>query len=358
METRQNQKAGNNSQLIQAGTINNIGITEKRVREIFDELVPIALQNYYTNEANRQTVTRSTTFAEKTTTKFVEKGFLEAFSDPSFQFLLQEAIKRAAMTERERDYDLLSELMIHRFEKKDDRAARVGINRAVEIVDQISDDALLALTVIHSVSLFIIQADNLDQSLEKLDKFYSEIIYDKLPENFEWLDQLDILDAIRYSSGGIRKTLSLEDFWYNKLDGFLKFGINKKSDNYPKALSLLKSIDLNEDCFKKNHSEEYLNIGAMNKANIENLRRIHPNGKEEMITKKEQDVLEKVYDLYDEKKVDKKKFTSMIDQYKNLQVLRKWWNGLGDYFIQITSVGRVLAHSNAQRINPNLPPLD
>ncbi len=61
-----------------------------------------------------------------------------------FQLLLVEAQKAAASTERVADYDLLSELLIHRFEKGENRVMRAGISRAVEIVDKISDDAMLA----------------------------------------------------------------------------------------------------------------------------------------------------------------------------------------------------------------------
>ena len=44
-------------------------------------------------------------------------GVLEAFSDPAFQILLAEAQKRAAATEREVDYQLLSELLVCHVQK-------------------------------------------------------------------------------------------------------------------------------------------------------------------------------------------------------------------------------------------------
>ena len=81
-------------------------------------------------------------------------GALEAFADPSFQILLVEAQKTAASTERPADYALLSELLIHRFQKGENRIVRAGISRAIGIVDVISDDALLGLTILHSASGF------------------------------------------------------------------------------------------------------------------------------------------------------------------------------------------------------------
>ena len=79
------------------------------------------------------------------------EGALQKFSDPSFQFLITEAHKTAASTEREADYDLLSELLLHRVKKDKDRKVRVGIKKAIEIVDQVDDDALCALTVAYTI---------------------------------------------------------------------------------------------------------------------------------------------------------------------------------------------------------------
>jgi hypothetical protein len=42
---------------------------------------------------------------------------------------------------------------------------------------------------------------------------------------------------------------------------------------------------------------------------------------------------------------------------KYLRVLREWWDGI-DANVQVTSVGKVLAHANAQRCDKSLPMLD
>ncbi len=43
---------------------------------------------------------------------------------------------------------------------------------------------------------------------------------------------------------------------------------------------------------------------------------------------------------------------------KILKKLRAWWNTLKDKSLKITSVGRVIAHSNAQCIDGTLPSLN
>ena len=113
---KQIQKAGENSQQIQAGAINitNVmGIDEKRAREIFNEMYIIARRDF-SRDAYECANERVAQFEESLMPKIMQiDGALEKFADPSFQFLITEAHKTAAATERVADYDLLSELLVH-----------------------------------------------------------------------------------------------------------------------------------------------------------------------------------------------------------------------------------------------------
>lgn len=348
------QNTGANSQPIQAQTV-IVGIDEKRAREIVDEKLSIALDTF-SIEANTIAKKRNEKFNISLIKRMVQENALSAFSDPSFLILLVEAQRRAASAEREHDYDLLSELMVHRFQKGSDRIIRAGISRAIEIVDQISDEALLAITVFHSVSYFIPDTGNMNQGLKTLDNLFNKIIYDTLPTDNKWLDHLDILDAIRTSSFG--GTKSLEDFWYEKFDGYLKNGINRKSEEYNEAKETLIKAGFNPNCLVKNIlNKKYFKIAVMNKNRISDLTVTDLLG-EHPVTNSQRSALERVYDLYDDSKMSKENFVEEIEKYPNLKKLREWWNTLEKQAIQITSVGRVLAHSNAQRIDRNLPPLD
>lgn len=53
----------------------------------------------------------------------------------------------------------------------------------------------------------------------------------------------------------------------------------------------------------------------------------------------------------------KNSFMNEWIRYPNLAKLKNWWEKL-PYSFNVTSVGRVLAHANAQRCNNTLPPLD
>lgn len=355
MADKQVQKAGPSSQQFQIGTV-VIGVDEKRAREIANEQVHIALKDF-TTEAAIIANKRSEEFNSVLIERMVQEKALAAFSDPSFQILLIEAQKRAASSEREQDYDLLSELMVYRFQKGSNRNIRVGISRAVEIVDQISDDALLGITVFHSVTNFIPLSGYMEEGLKVLDDLFSKVIYGTLPTNNDWLDHLDILDAIRISSFGNMKLL--EDFWYDHFDGYLKNGIEIDSEKHKEAIDILKNANLSLTLLVKNtFNEKYVKLELLNKNRISNLIMEVADSGSRSTTESERIALEKVYDLYDGNKMSKEDFIKEIERYQSLKILREWWNTLQNKPIQITSVGRVLAHSNAQRIDRNLPPLD
>jgi hypothetical protein len=109
------QKAGDNAQQFQIQS-ETIGIDEKRAREIYDEKYAIAKRDF-TEEALQIANERVEEFENRLIPKIeaVNNG-LNAFADPSFQLLLIDA-QKAAATERVVDYDLLSELLVHRIEK-------------------------------------------------------------------------------------------------------------------------------------------------------------------------------------------------------------------------------------------------
>lgn len=368
MMTKQSQKGGDGSANIQTDKmVVNVGIDEKRAREIYQEM-NLQLRKDYSQEALNIANTRVIEFENRLMPKMEEvNGALEAFADPSFQLLLVEAQKTAAATERPADYDLLSELLIHRFQKGENRITRAGITRAVEIVDEISDEALLGLTVSHALSNFVPLSGDVHQGLSVLNDLFGKIFYGKLPVGNDWLDHLDILDAARLSSFGNMK--KIQQYYPEIIVGYVDVGIEKKSENHDKAIEILKSKNLPQDILVDHaFNGDFVRINVSNKNQISSLtlhHQIQHNGKmavlpvslsEEQIT-----AINSMYDLYKQdskiKKENIKLFMEEWDKRPNLKTLRVWWDNIGTSF-QITTVGKVLAHSNAQRCDNNLPPLN
>lgn len=370
MSDKQVQKAGNNAQQLQAEIINitNVsGIDEKRAREIFNEMYDIARKDF-TQDAYQCANDRVAKFEEAFMPKMLKvEGALQKFSDLSFQFLITEAHKTAAATEREADYDLLSELLLHRVKKDKDRKVRVGIKKAIEIVDQVDDDALCALTVAYTVERLFPATGSIIQGLNVLENVFSKLCYTNLCKGREWLDHLEILDAVRLTQFSSLKKLDL--FYAEQLDGYVCVGIKKESENYQKALSLLNSGNLPRELLCDHELlEGYVRLPVINKKQICSLKLVNRqmiSGKlvDQFIeTSNEQNsILEQIYDLYDKNEEQKKIVTDNFalewKKRETLNLLLKWWNEIPMAF-DITAVGTVLAHANAQRCDSSIPPLE
>ena len=134
---KQSQQAGEGSQLVQAGTIViNQGVSEERVRTVFNEMVPRALEEY-TKEAYAKANERITNWENSVLPRINEvEGMLEAFADPAFQRVLRKAQQSAAVTDEKADYDLLTELLVCHVQKGTNRKNRASILEATEVDQQ------------------------------------------------------------------------------------------------------------------------------------------------------------------------------------------------------------------------------
>ncbi|KAA1164614.1 LPO_1073/Vpar_1526 family protein [Pseudoalteromonas fuliginea] len=368
MMNRQSQKGGDGSTNFQTEQmVVHVGIDEKRAREVFQEM-NLQLKREYTQEALDIANARVTEFENSLLPKMENvEGALEAFSDPSFQLLLVDAQKTAAATERPADYDLLSELLIHRFKKGEDRVARAGISLAVDIIDKISDEALLGLTVAHSVTSFFPASGDIHQGLNTLNDIFGKIFYGTLPSGQEWLDHLDILNTIRISSFGNLK--KIQEYYSDVLSGYIDGGIEKNSENQTRAFEIL---DLNRlprnILIEHSLNKNFLRIPVTNRAQIQNLvlqQEVHRDGAQVIIpvqlTNEQKNAIDSIYGIYStDSNIKKNNISLFMDEWNkrdNLRVLKEWWDNIPTA-ISITSVGKVLAQSNAQRCDKNLPPLD
>lgn len=345
----------------------NLGIDEKRAREVFHEM-NLQLRREYTQEALTVADARVSAFENSLMPKMEKvEGALAAFTDPSFQLLLVEAQKIAAATERPADYDLLAELLLHRFEKGSNRIARAGIGFAIDMVDKVSDDALLGLTVAHAVQSFYPVTGDINKGLDVLDDLFGKIIYGQLPSADEWLDHLDVLNAVRLISfGSLNK---IENYFPQKLSGYVDVGIDKNSENFVIALKILDENHLPRELLVDHDlDDKYVRLLVTSKREINSimlLKSVAQNGATHStpvsLAEKQIEALNSIYSLYSQDDVLKKKnidsFMSEWNSRKNLKILREWWDGIPTSFA-ITSAGKVLAHSNAQRCDSNLPSLN
>lgn len=359
MMNEMQQEAGDNSQQIQNKMENCIvvvnGIDEKRAREIFDEKI-LALQKELTEVAMNKAEERVRNFNNDLITRMKEiENSFEVLREPAFHFMLKEAQKTAARTEKPADYELLSELLLRRIEIGNNTNVKAGIKRAVEIVDEVSDESLTALTL----SLAIIGCNpfsgSIFQGLDTLDDLFEKIFDRHLPNSAdnEWIDNLEIVGAIRISQIG--KLNTFETIYSNTMSGYCVAGIKKHSDNYKKAFEMLKKFQLPPSTLCINElNEEYMRLPIASENLIEKLQFTMTN---QPLNEEQKKILHEIYSMYDNDnellKSIQEIFNKEIEKRKNLKIAKDWWNNIPIVF-NLTSVGRSLAYANLKRIDPQL----
>lgn len=365
MENKQIQKAGDGSQQLQVvnPTI-NVGITEQRAREIFSEMNAIARQNY-TQDAWELAMKRVGMFETLLMSKVEQiDGMLEAFRDPSFQFLLVEAQKRAAASDRKSDLEMLAELLAHRVEKSNERKTKASISKAVEIVDQIDDDALCGLTMVYAINSWCAVSGGISEGLNVMNELLSSLCYRELPHGFDWVYHLDILDAVRSSPVGTFKKFA--DYYTDIFNGYVCGGIQVESENHSKALGILKEANLPSTLLVPHELKDgFLRLNVRNKDSIADINipliPLNMGVERRNVTPHEVEALNQIWQLYssDANQIGqiKSAFMEKWDSYNTLRLIRTWWEALPHSF-RITPIGQVLAHANAQRYSKNVPDIN
>lgn len=358
--SKQTQQAGDNSQLVQAQTvIIQNGITEQRAREIFDEKIAITKRDL-TVEAIAEAQTRINKLEENLIPKMQKiDEELKSFADPSFQMLLVEAQKSAASSEREEDYDLLSELLVKRISSGEDRNERAGIHHAIQIVDNISSSALQALTLFH-ISCMLKPNQDLKLGLKALNEEYGKFMDLPLPLGADWIEHLDLLRAIRINSFG--RFPSIEDFIARLCEDFAEAGIKKDSDTYNEAIKLLSSCGLNgTGVFIDNPVfSDYVRINISSKDEIDTLS-LHNNiaGPHFVVplNNAQKNALKSIRNMYiKDSQLLKQMKEWVVEQWGAFHYLNKfseWWKQIPISF-DITAAGRILANANANRIDSTI----
>lgn len=341
-------------------TIINVGqFDEDKAKQISEYSAKKVMEEYFSN-ADELAQKRMLDFENRFIPKLAEiENALEIFNDPAFKLVYRKAQIQAATTTRESDYSVLSELLIHRYKKQNNKASCIGINGAVEIVEQISDECLTALTVITAISGVRPITGNITEGLNVMNTLFKSLLVCNLPDNDDWLDQLDILKAIRVNSIGTLK--KLKSFYMQNLDGYLCVGIEKKSDNYQQAIDLLKQYNLGNILVDHELMVNYVRLSLPIIDEIDDLSKTTQTGINVPLSQDEKDCLHRIVELYDtsqeKKKIVLEKFYEKFDTYTALKTIHDWWDKIPNS-LSITSIGRVLGHANAQRCYPGFPPLD
>ena len=363
---KQNIKGDGNVQQQVTSQVNNFyvtGITKEEAESIAKTQAKQIAADYFEQSQNLA-LQRMTAFSENLMDVFIRyRQSLDVFSDPSFVYLFREAQLNAAQTDRESDYKLLTQLLLHRCQKRNVKHIQTGISGAIKIINEISDDSLIALTVLMCVIQIEPISKDVNIGLETLDKLYNSIIQDsKLPTDYSWFDQLDVLKAIRINT--VSSFRKFDDLMLQKLAHYVELGIEISSSQYKEVLQIENDFHIvlhKSNYFMPNYivipysKDDYEKI-SIQKSDNKTLYLSQFVSKENYLS-----IIEKLRSLYVkdnalEKKI-KDEFIKKICSYETISKVRQWWNQL-PHACEITSIGRALAHAYAQNLVPNFPPLD
>lgn len=268
----------------------------------------------------------------------IEKA-LDNFADPKFQFMLRDANITAAKSSRKEDLSMLSELLACHIEKGSDIKIDAGINKAINIVNEVDIDSLCALTVVLCVLSIVPVQGNIDDGLTVLNELYTKLLSQPLPEGDAWIDNLNVVGAINILSG---KFYSLVELLSTNLDGYLCVGIKSGTQEHERALEILEQNKFSKKVLKPHELlPEYLRLSIADCTKL----------KEE---------LKPILGLYSKDKsliqTVRSNFMIKWNSYQALVIVENWFNEI-PYFFKINSVGKALAQTNAKRCYPKFPDL-
>lgn len=358
MAPRQLQTAGAQSQQIQvSGDLVVVeGVTEQRAIEIADQRAREVLAEY-TAEAKPVAEGRVDSFDLKLVTALAEDGLLDALGDPAFQVLLRKAQFGAASTERENDHDLLVRLLAERAQRSG-RRVRASIDRAVQIIDQIDDSALQALTIFWAITTLTPQSGLIRAGLDTMESVFLQIGTDDLPSGEWWLDHLETLDAMRSGVRGVSTLKKMREYFPPKVSGYLTPGFDM---NVGSAINIaIKQITGGVGIDIVRHElkdEETYRCAVVSLSMLSTAVRsagYSPEQEEEVVgVVSSQGLVGQVDAGCTDKLVEE------IDRRQSFGALHTWWDGIPTA-LTITDVGRAVALSNAKRVVDAslLPPLE
>lgn len=353
---RQRQLAGTNAQQFQvAGDLVVGAFSEAQAREIATSVASSVIAQF-TADAIVTGRTRIEVFDEKLVRQMMLEDRLSAFADPGFQILLKKAQAGAASTEREPDLDMLVRLLGDRASRGDDRLVRAGLDRAVQIVDQIDDSALTGLTVFIAVHQFSPTAGQVSQGLDTMERLFSQLCVSSLPQGSAWLDHLDVLDAVRISSVG--SLPKFQDVYGNLLAGYVAPGVESGSEAEAEAFASCAGANLTMAPEEHELRPGFRRLPFVTQAAFDRAL-----ATSEKLTHEQRRVAAEVardkYGLGQTESGILPELLKAVRTRPTLREVQEWWDAI-PIAVQVTPIGRVLARANAKRLDEAgmLPALD
>lgn len=343
----QSQKGGQGSKQVQiAGDfIMNVGINEKRAHEISLETARRVVGEFAT-ESHGILQARIDELDQRVIKSLAATEKLDSFADPAFIRSYTKAQEGAASSERPADYDMLAALLTDRAKNPRERPTIVGIDGAIDIVDRVDTEALRALTVSNAIAQWKPASGLVAPGLQTLETIFTSLNDGPLPEGTDWLDHLDVLNAVRRNWFGSMK--SIEQFYAEQLVGYIAPGV--PADSIPKFVG----GDLPEEpwpvlIFAHELKPGFARVMA---TDVENLRaQLLGAGKAASYVDTVMAQAASVFGLGQQDDAARAELMVRLRALPVFGVVAEWWDRHIGTGYEITAVGRALARANAFRLD-------
>lgn len=362
--SKQSQEAGDNSAQIIAQTINiTNGITEERVREIYKEKFHEVV-NAMTCEAREIAEKRVLKLEDYVVDKFkkIDDSF-NAFADPSFQFVLRSAQRTAAMTDKEQDYELLSQLLASRVrEKVSDRSRNLAISKGIDIVASLPEESLIGLTMVYAISYMDPNSNRFDERLKMYENIFVDLLGNStLPVGTQWIEDLDLLQLIRISPSGITNFKKMKDYLPLKFGCVMVEGIEESDQKFIETFKKFAENSLPLNILVNHPLKSGYKIISVPTSEIDDIRiiyneesepkRVELNPVQKNILKDSLSIINKPV-KENELMIDK--LLSEWNKSNTLSSISQWWDSIPTYF-QITRAGMAVANACIRQKFPEFP---
>lgn len=337
------------------------GITEEQLKERIHSEIELVLsrQQIMAEDKARERLQK---FSEILLPKLVKSEMLDAFSNPAIQMFFRQEQKTAICSEREIDYSILSELLVYRIGNNNNIAKKASVTKAVEVIDKISDDCLMAITIQYCATFSPITGD-ITQGITVLNNIFKNILNNnELPMNSNWIDNVEILGLARISNFSTMK--KFEDIYFESIKGYFSKGIEKNSQFYEETLNKLKENDISQDILVEHElNHGYVRLNISNEIEIDKIRvlKVIDNKSITFVdySEKQKEILREIFKSYENDKTCEQKikneFVKKVESYPELNKIRNWWNSNLEPGMSLNSIGRVIAHTNAKRLESSIP---
>lgn len=286
--------------------------------------------------------------------------FINEINDPAILNQVNKARQKVIFTDSNITYDLIANILISRIENKKNQEKSLYASKALDVIDELPDATLNALTTFYILSNFATPFLTLESTIIQLENAFRPIDVAHLPFDESWIDHLSMLQLCDIDRWNHLK--KMETILPSLYANFAVTGVKNGSDVYNDCLNLLSGISAYDPCNILIDNPLLDGYSCVLKVNFEETLHyacrqenafIYPPVTIQMIN-----VINQIENKYDKStELVQQVNSALVEKFRASTILNSifdWWNQISVY-PRLNGAGKLIAHINARRLGLNLP---